>query len=704
MAQFLAAPVPLSHATMSGAQAVANAEGRQDEGNDSPKTDFLPAALFLQSPDLRNVQISPDGNFISYTLRLEDTSAEDLKKLRSRRRLSIRKSQDVIKNLIRSDELRVISLETGQYQVGVPFENREVQSAIWVSPTKILVTFSLPYTLSIGSVGITTIGYRTLSFDVTTGAATVLFDNKRSISKRIFSISSVVHKLPDDPDHVMMQIKDKNDLDLYKVNIVNGDATRIEAGKRGTFRWLTDQRGNPQFRLDRNRRGTVMSVFVKSDTNSWTRIAEVPIRANKEANVDFAPLGNRDRKIYIRSRAEDEDFISIKTYDPAQQTFTASQLSAPNHDFRGGIYDSQTDELIGGFYYEDRFTVDLFDDDIEKALADLSAYFGDTVNVFLRDISESRDEILLLVRGPDTPDTYYFFNPKRRELEPLFAGRVALPQKVLSPTEIISYTARDGTSLRGYLTKPKQATATTPLIVFPHGGPEARDYYDYDGLIQYLAHRGYSVFQPQFRGSSGFGRRFAQAGYRNWGQLIQDDIYDGVRWLIDNGRATAGHMCIMGASFGGYSALMNPIRYPDTYKCIGAVASVTDLPDLLKFVRAEEGRTSEAYEYARRSIGDLGKDRDMLAVNSPARRAADISVPVLLVHGDQDSVAPIDQSEKMAQALAKLNKPHNFVVVENEGHSFLLLENKIRLAERLAGFADIHLLGKPQASAASSPH
>jgi dipeptidyl aminopeptidase/acylaminoacyl peptidase len=157
-----------------------------------------------------------------------------------------------------------------------------------------------------------------------------------------------------------------------------------------------------------------------------------------------------------------------------------------------------------------------------------------------------------------------------------------LREEQLSPVETIAYSTRDGAQIWGYLTTPRGAPRSAPLIVMPHGGPESRDVYGFDTLAQFLASRGYLVFQPQFRGSGGFGRAFAELGYRQWGQRMQNDVTDGVRHLIETGRADASRICIFGASYGGYAALAGAAFTPDLYRCAVSWAGVSDLVDLVR--------------------------------------------------------------------------------------------------------------------------
>jgi dipeptidyl aminopeptidase/acylaminoacyl peptidase len=243
----------------------------------------------------------------------------------------------------------------------------------------------------------------------------------------------------------------------------------------------------------------------------------------------------------------------------------------------------------------------------------------------------------------------------------------ALHNAVLAPTTIVHYASRDGTALWGYLTSPTGA-GPHPLVVMPHGGPETRDSYGYSFFIQFLASHGYSVFQPNFRGSEGSGRSFVLAGRQHWGRRMQDDITDGVHALIQSGATDASHICIVGSSYGGYAALAGITLTPDLYRCGISIAGVSDLPRMLDWVHRSYNPHIGAYDYWTTLIGNPSTMGDELAAVSPARHAADVRAPLLLIHGEADPVVPIEQSNFMNEAMQHAGKSVQLVTFPNENH------------------------------------
>jgi dipeptidyl aminopeptidase/acylaminoacyl peptidase len=258
--------------------------------------------------------------------------------------------------------------------------------------------------------------------------------------------------------------------------------------------------------------------------------------------------------------------------------------------------------------------------------------------------------------------------------------------------KFFSYAARDGLSIPAYLTLPYGSSGRNlPLVVMPHGGPEARDGGDFDGWAQFLASRGYAVLQPQFRGSAGFGKAFRDAGRRKWGLEMQHDVTDGVKHLIATGVADASRVCIVGWSYGGYSTLAGLAFSPELYKCGVAGAAVSDLPEMLDWVTKRQGRDLREDDYWTLVIGHRMADHDRLVATSPARHASKIRVPVLLVHGRDDTTVPIAQSEIMANALKLANKPYEFVAIDGDDHYLSKSKTGIDFLGQLERFLGQHL-------------
>jgi dipeptidyl aminopeptidase/acylaminoacyl peptidase len=274
--------------------------------------------------------------------------------------------------------------------------------------------------------------------------------------------------------------------------------------------------------------------------------------------------------------------------------------------------------------------------------------------------------MLVLVTGASDPGGYYYFAPEEGVMHRLSALNDKLLGKRLPSTRPISYKARDGLVIHGYLTLPLGRPAKgLPLIIMPHGGPiGVRDTGEYDPYVQFLANRGYAVLQPNYRGSDSYGRDFEEKGNGQWGRAMQDDLDDGMDWLVKEGIVDAKRVCIVGASYGGYAAMWGATRNPERYRCAASLAGVSDLKRQLQFSRDFFRDTKSARAWQSRIQGDgIGLD-DI----SPLQHVDRLQIPVLLAHGKDDQTVPINQSALYAAALKKANKPYEYHVYEDEGH------------------------------------
>lgn len=292
-------------------------------------------------------------------------------------------------------------------------------------------------------------------------------------------------------------------------------------------------------------------------------------------------------------------------------------------------------------------------------------------------VSHTRDgsECIVKVWGDATPAVYYLYASKPKpNLTPLFSATPWIKPDDLSPTRPITYKSRDGLTIHGYLTVPRGAKAKDlPLVVYVHGGPHGIRYDwgfsadDFDALAtQILANHGYAVLAPNYRGSGGYGLGFETAGYRHWGDTMQDDLADAVNWAIKQGVADPARVCIVGASYGGYAALMSVERFPDMYKCAVGYDGVYDLP-MLKTRKSDIARFA-----AGRAMEDsfLGDDHKQLVAFSPAFHADRIKAAVFLLHGGRDERAPVAGYEEMVHAIRKHGTPLETLYERNEGHGF----------------------------------
>ncbi|HEV7227698.1 S9 family peptidase [Brevundimonas sp.] len=330
---------------------------------------------------------------------------------------------------------------------------------------------------------------------------------------------------------------------------------------------------------------------------------------------------------------------------------------------------------------------------MERAWRSLRTAF-DGKRVSVTSWSHDLRQMVVFTEGTDDAGTYHLVDLDRGLAEVIGEAYPELGPGRVGEVRAVSYAAADGLRIPAYLTLPPGATEPQglALVVLPHGGPAARDVMGFDWWAQALASRGYAVLQPQFRGSDGFGQAHLEAGYGEWGRKMQTDLSDGVRWLAAEGIVDPARVCIVGASYGGYAAMAGPTLDPGVYRCAVSIAGVSDLRRMVQWSASEAGglRNSPVVRYWNRFMGAerLG-DRGLDAF-SPAHLADRADAPILLLHGEDDTVVPYEQSRIFAEALTRAGKPHELIPLRGEDHWLSRAETRQQMLTETVRFLETH--------------
>lgn len=290
----------------------------------------------------------------------------------------------------------------------------------------------------------------------------------------------------------------------------------------------------------------------------------------------------------------------------------------------------------------------------------------------------------------ENPARYHLFDRGTKKLTPLFASRPELEKWTLAPMEPVAFDARDGLRLHGYLTRPAGARAATPMVLLIHGGPWVRDSYGYSGVVQFLASRGYAILQVNYRGSSGYGKAFLNAGNREWGAKMLDDLVDAKRWAVRQGYADARRTAVMGASFGGYLTLAALAFAPEEFACGVDIVGQSNLLTFLGRIPRSAAAVLALYD---QRVGNLERDQEMLRARSPYFHADRIVRPLLVGQGANDPRVPPAESEQIVDALRAQDKPVTYIVFPDEGHGFVKPANILRFMREVEGFLARRLAG-----------
>lgn len=437
--------------------------------------------------------------------------------------------------------------------------------------------------------------------------------------------------------------------DVSELDVATGQLTRIVRAHPPVRRWLSDGRG--QVRLGIGYDDGEGSLWIRNTNDAqWT----LWIRQEISDLNAIGPLafGARANELYALKHHQGR--AALFQFELGGSPQGEMKFADPIYDISGPLlFESASRKLLGVRYFAGEPRIHFFDAAAEKLHAVIDERLPGVTNTIE---AVTADDRWLLIRSEsdvDPPSTY-LFDAAGSTLQLIGHHYPELEDTGLAPMRPVIYRARDGQRIPSYLTLPDSAAAApVAAIVLPHGGPESRTHRGFDPLVQFLAAQGYAVLQMNFRGSLGYGARFAAAGVGQWGGVIHNDITDGARWLVEQGIADPERMCIVGQSFGGYAALLGAAREAQWYSCAAAYAAPTDLIALAQYMR----RVWRGQLWKER----LGQNERALWQMSPLSRTSTIEIPVLLVHGRLDPVVPVSQARRFARALRLSNKSHHFI-------------------------------------------
>jgi dipeptidyl aminopeptidase/acylaminoacyl peptidase len=468
---------------------------------------------------------------------------------------------------------------------------------------------------------------------------------------------------------------------VYEVDTRKGSGRVLATGTQYTNDWVVDAQGLPVARSEWDPTRQLFTIVARQGER-WTEI----LRRDDGRKFRLAGLDAEGRNIVVLGA--DGGSHSQAWALPLDGSPIRVLFAVPGFDVDWYEYDWNRNAVLGvGTGHGDR--TQWLDSRVDTQSRTLLKAFPGKQVMFL-DRSADMKRVLVHVSSGSSPAVYQLVDFDRGRADIVAEQYPDLARAKLGTVRYFDYPARDGTRIPAYLTLPPGAAdRSLPLVVLPHGGPESSDDADFDWLSQFLATRGYAVLRPQFRGSTGFGEQFRIAGYRQWGLRMQDDVTDGVAHLVSEGLADPKKVCIVGASYGGYAALAGVAFTPGLYACAASIGGISDLPAMLTDLRLDHGEDTDSLYYWYDHIGSPSDPG--IAARSPARNAAGVTAPVLLIHGIEDTVVRIRQSELMSRALEQLGKPVTFVRLEGEDHWLSREATRQRVLVELEAFLGKYL-------------
>ena len=512
-----------------------------------------------------------------------------------------------------------------------------------------------------------------------------------------FTYAQVQNLLEDDDEHVLVSYNQRRPKyrDIHKLNIYTGKLKIVAKDPvidgQTSMGWAIDQQG-----LVRGYyavKGLNYYLYHRNDADSDFEL----LRTFKHQGPSFQPsqYSYDPRYVYMSGQAvakdgtviDDSDTAALWLYDAYEDKFVEKLYENPKYDVGGIAISSKTEKPIFISYYADAPERVWLDKELEEIYASIEASFPND-KVSIGGWTDDEDKAIIRTWSDVNPGAMYYYDRNKGSISFIAKSRPWIDENQMSPMMPISFTARDGLTVNGYLTIPKNSDGKNlPLIVNPHGGPASRDVWGYRGETQFLASRGYAVLSMNFRGSTGYGRKHVIEGNKQWGRKMQDDVTDSVNWAVEQGYANPDKVCIHGASYGGYAVMAGITKTPKMYKCAVNYVGVTDMGLLF----SKMPKQWEIWEEQQKvEIGDYDNEKDYLDAVSPINLVDKIETPLYIVHGVRDWRVPIQHAQKLRKELEKngkkLGEDYWWLVKGDEGHGFVKEANNMELYTELEKF------------------
>ena len=599
---------------------------------------LIPMEDFFRNPEKSSFRISPDGNHIAYMKPWET-------------RMNV-----FVLDIANSDERRLTSSK-----------ERSIYGFLWLGNNRI------GYVKDDG--GDENMHFYAVNIDGSNEIDLTPFENVKA---------TIVDDLDDDPEHVILGLNKRNEqiFDPYRVNVNTGQMEMIAENPGNISGWMTDHDG--KLRIATTSDGVNTSLLYRdSELDPFKPILTTDFKEG--VSPLFFTFDNKN--LYVASnRGRDKTAIyefNIEKASEGNLIYEHEEVDVSSLTF------SKKRKVLTGVSYTVAKTKRVFFDDWRQNIQDMLELKLPGYEVGITSLSDDETRAIVVTYSDKSRGTYYIYDVDDEKLTEL--GKISpwLNEDQMADMQPIKYTSRDGLTIHGYLTIPKGSSGKNlPVVVNPHGGPWARDSWGYNSQVQFLANRGFAVFQMNFRGSTGYGRKFWEISFKEWGKSMQDDITDGVKWLIEQGIADPDRIAIYGASYGGYATLAGLTFTPDLYACGVDYVGVSNIFTLLETLPPywELGRQM-MYEM----IGNPETEKEILEAASPIFHVDSIRVPLFVAQGANDPRVKQAESDQIVEALRARGVEVPYMLKEDEGHGFYNEENQFDFYREMEQFLMKHI-------------
>jgi len=602
----------------------------------------IPLENFFKNPEKSSYQISPDGSFYSFMA-------------------PYKKRMNIFIQKIGDSSATQLTFE----------EARDIAGYFWPNDEQIVFLKDEGGDENFHLFGVNIDGSNPIGFTD--------FDGVRA---------QIIDDLPDQKDFVVIGLNKRNKqvFDPYRLNLKTGEISMLAENPGNIQGWMFDHDGKLRIATAIVDGVNQSILYRESEEDEFKTI--ITTNFKEGFNPQFFTFDNKN---IIGSSNLGRDKSAIVEFDPVTAKEVKVLYANDDYDVNGVGY-SRKRKVITAAYFESWKSERHYFDSTSKAIFEKIQKQLGGYEIGITGVNKDENILILRTYSDKSLGAYYIYNSEDDKMEKIVAVSPWIDENEMSNQLPISYQSRDGLKINGYLTLPKgynmENAKNLPVVINPHGGPWARDSWGFNPEIQFLANRGYAVLQMNFRGSTGYGRKFFESSFKKWGREMQDDITDGTQWLIDKGIADSTRIAIYGGSYGGYATLMGLVKEPKMY---AAGVDYVGVSNMFTFMKTIPPYWEPMLEMMYEMVGDVEKDSAMLREVSPVFHVDKIKAPLFIAQGANDPRVNVDESDQMVKAMKEKGIDVEYLVKKDEGHGFRNEENRFEFYRAMEKFLNLQL-------------